>query len=172
MNVFCYPRLLSNPRLAAALYVESAAAPHFGFPARVPLVNNRCDRTEIDMRLGDLLVEAKLTEGDFQRAPKALLSRYRNFEEMFDIHHLPQSATHFYSYQILRNVMAAHAGNRSFCVLLDARRPDLIDAFYAIVKCVIPLDLRTRCRVLTWQELAPLLPRKLQTFLADKYGIE
>src|SRR4029077_20429099 len=134
----------------AALYVDSAAAPHFGFPARVALVNDRCDRTEIDMRLGDLLVEAKLTEGDFQRGPKAQLLRYRDFVEVFDIHQLPQSATHFYSYQILRNVLAAHVGDRSFCVLLDARRPDLIDAFYAVVKCIIPLDLRTRCRVLTW----------------------
>ncbi len=31
--------------------------------------------------------------------------------------------------------------------------------------------LRTRCQVLTRQELAPLLPPKLQAFLDEKYGI-
>jgi hypothetical protein len=36
---------------------------------------------------------------------------------------------------------------------------------------VRPADLRTRCQVLTWQELAPLLPEDLQDFLDLKYGI-
>jgi hypothetical protein len=31
--------------------------------------------------------------------------------------------------------------------------------------------LRLRCRVLTWQEIAAVLSRKLQAFLAQKYGI-
>jgi len=30
--------------------------------------DSRTDRTEIDMKLGDLMVEAKLTEADFRRA--------------------------------------------------------------------------------------------------------
>jgi hypothetical protein len=51
MNVFCYPRLLRNARVATALGLEPGLVPHFGFPARVPLENNRCDRTEVDMRL-------------------------------------------------------------------------------------------------------------------------
>jgi hypothetical protein len=41
------------------------------------------------MRLGDLLVEAKLTEGDFQRAEKAKVLRYRDFLEGFDEDRLP-----------------------------------------------------------------------------------
>jgi hypothetical protein len=32
-------------------------------------------------------------------------------------------------------------------------------------------DLRTRLKVLTWQELAALLPGTLQEFLDRKYGI-
>jgi hypothetical protein len=124
------------------------------------------------MRLGDLLVEAKLTEGDFQRAQKAKLPRYRDFLEVFDEDGLPQTEGYFNSYQLIRNVLAAHAARCSFCVLLDARRPDLVEAFYGAVKCVRPVELRTSCRVLTWQELARVLPPKLQTFLAEKYGIE
>lgn len=172
MNVFCYPGLLANARIAGTLGLERGLVPQFGFPARVPLKNNRCDRTEVDMRLGDLLVEAKLTEGDFQHAEKVKVLRYRHFLDVFEEEQLPQSETHYDSYQLIRNVLAAHASRCSFCVLLDARRPDLIEAFYAVVKCVTHVELRTECRALTWQELAQVLPQKLQAFLAVKYGIE
>jgi hypothetical protein len=172
MNVFCYPKLLTNVRVARTLGLQPGVVPHFGFPARVPLEINRCDRTEVDMRLGDLLVEAKLTEGDFQRAEKVKVVRYRDFLDVFEHDRLPQSETHYEGYQLIRNVLAAHASRCSFCVLLDVRRPDLLEAFYAVVKCVTPVDLRTACRVLTWQELAGVLPQKLQAFLAAKYGIE
>jgi hypothetical protein len=56
-------------------------------------------------------------------------------------------------------------------VLLDARRPDLIGAWFDIMKCVRIADLRTRCKVLTWQELAEVLPPELRRFLDQKYGI-
>jgi hypothetical protein len=40
-----------------------------------------------------------------------------------------------------------------------------------VMKCVRPVDLRIRCKVLTWQELAKALPPRLQEFLSEKYGI-
>ena len=55
-------------------------APGFGWRARVPLRNGRFDRTEVDMRLGGLLVEAKLTESDFQTCKAAVAESYRDFE--------------------------------------------------------------------------------------------
>jgi hypothetical protein len=33
------------------------------------------------------------------------------------------------------------------------------------------MDLKTRCKVLTWQELSAALPLRLQQFLEPKYGI-
>jgi hypothetical protein len=172
MNVFCYPGVLRGPHVPRMLGLDPELSPQFGWRARVPLENNRCDRTEIDMRVGNLLVEAKLTEGDFQQAEKSKLSRYRDFLHVFDADRLVQSGGHYVSYQLIRNALAAYASRCSFCVLLDARRPDLIEAWYAVLKCVEPVDLRTACRVLTWQELARVLPEKLQIFLALKYGIE
>jgi hypothetical protein len=71
----------------------------------------------------------------------------------------------------LRNVLAACALRCSFCVLVDGRRPDLTEAWYAVMKCVKPVELRTALRILTWQELAWVLPSRLQAFLATKYGI-
>jgi hypothetical protein len=67
--------------------------------------------------------------------------------------------------------LAAQANGSAMCVLYDARRPDLQQAWFEIMRCVRPLDLKLRCKALTWQELAAAVPRKLQVFLEEKYGI-
>jgi hypothetical protein len=172
MNVFCYPGVFRNGRLSSMLDSEPFAIPNFGFRACVPLANGKFDRTEIDMWLGDLLVEAKLTESDFQSAPKALVRAYRDFADLFDEEGLPQTGQRYQSYQLIRNILAAHAFNLAFCLLTDARRPGMIEACYSIVKCVRLIDLRIRCKVLTWQELTQALLRGLRKFLCEKYGIE
>jgi Restriction Endonuclease associating with ARP len=172
MNVFCYPRLLTDSRITSVLGLPRALVPRFGVPARVPLAADLWDRTEIDMRLGNLLVEAKLTESGFQSAGWPMLARYRDFLEVFEVERLPRSRQRFHSYQLIRNVLAAHATHSSFCALLDARRPNLMDAVYVVLKCVRPVELRTSCSILTWQELARALPTRLRAFLAEKYGID
>jgi hypothetical protein len=171
MNIFCYPNALRSRGVPALLGVDPDQPPHFGYKARVPLTNGRFDRTEVDLRLGDLLIEAKLTESDFQSAGKNVLFAYRDFAEVFDHHQLPQTECRFLSYQLVRNVLAAHALQCSFGVLLDARRLDLVDAWYAVMRCVKPVELRTKLRMSTWQEVAETAPPKLQAFLATKYGI-
>jgi hypothetical protein len=171
MNIFCYPQL-SRSGVFDLLGADSAGRADFGVKARVPLLNGRTDQTEVDMRLGDLLVEAKLTESDFQKATKKAMARYCDFSAVFDAEQLPQTEDSYLSYQLLRNVLAAHALACSFSVLLDARRPDLLEAWYSVMRCVKPVQLRTALRVLTWQELARPLPATLQDFLAAKYGIE
>ncbi len=194
MNIFCYPRVFADGRLAALLGVDPDAAPEFGVKARVPLLGLKFDRTEIDMRLGSLLVEAKLTESDFQSKAATVVEAYRDFNEVFDTQLLPRVqvwqslppwaddpecntspskplVSAYAGYQLIRNVLAAAASNSSFCVLHDARRPDLREQWYGIMRCVRPAALRTRCQVLTWQELAQVLPPKLRAFLEEKYGI-
>jgi hypothetical protein len=171
MNIFCFPGTLRNRRVPDLLGVEAGFVPEFGFRARVPLANGRADRTEVDMRLGELLVESKLTESDFQCREVALVESYRDFADVFECRKLPQDARGFLSYQLIRNVLAAHHSQCSFCVMLDARRPDLREAWFAVMSCIRIVDLRLRCKVLTWQELAEVLPAKLQRFLQEKYGI-
>ena len=170
MNIFCYPRLLRDERVLALLGVHAGVQPEFGFRARVPLLRG-FDATEVDMRLGDLLVEAKLTESDFQTCSERHLARYRDVEEVFEREELPRNGERYASYQLIRNVLAAHALGNSFCVLLDGRRPDLLEQWYAVMRCVRFHELRVRCKVLTWQEMAGVLPLKLKSFLAEKYGI-
>ena len=171
MNVFCYPGVSRDGRIARLLGAEPGTSAYFGYKARIPLANGKFDRTEVDLRLGDLLVEAKLTESDFQRGRKEVLLAYRDFADVFDRWGLPQMGDHYLSYQLLRNVLAAYALQCSFCVLVDARRPDLADAWYAVMKCVRSVELRTKLRISTWQEVAQASPARLRAFLAVKYGI-
>jgi hypothetical protein len=172
MNIFCHPSVSRDDRVSALLGAEPGLPPCFGYKARVPLANGRFDRTEVDLRVGDLLIEAKLTESDFQSATKVVLSAYRDFSDVFDHQQLPQTDERYLSYQLLRNVLAAYALQCSFCVLIDARRPDLADAWYAVMKCVKPVALRTELRMSTWQEVAQAAPPRLRVFLSAKYGIE
>ncbi len=171
MNIFCYPGVASDRQVLHLLGAEADGPPQFGYKPRVPLLQGKFDRTEVDMRLGNLLVEAKLTEGDFQRKAKAALASYRDFAAVFYRRQLPQQSNHYLSYQLIRNVLAAYAADCSFCVLLDARRPDLLEAWFAVMQAIRSADLRVRCKVLTWQELAAVLSPILRDFLEEKYAI-
>jgi hypothetical protein len=175
MNVFCYSGVTEDAALRALLGLGAGESgmgqPVFGVRIGVPLSNGRADRTEIDMQMGDLLVEAKLTESNFQSAPLRLLTRYRDWEEVFDIGALPQQGETFFGYQLIRGALAAYAQGASFCVLCDARRPDLVEAWYAVMRAVRLYELRHRLKLLTWQELAGVLPGELALFLEQKYGI-
>jgi len=227
MNIFCTPGVIESAAIRNALGIENDAKPTvrpndqdlslgtpvFGWKARVPLANGRFDRTEVDMRLGSLLVEAKLTESDFQSRAAAIVETYRDLDSVFDRDRLPRAeiaaarwmrASEFpendsqefesvlgdpdlasaidtvfrppgepgyASYQLIRNVLAAYAAESCFCVIHDARRPDLREQWFQVMAAVRSADLRTRLKVMTWQELAALLPAGLQEFLDVKYGI-
>ncbi|MFZ0305698.1 MAG: hypothetical protein WAL75_23615 [Terracidiphilus sp.] len=218
MNIFCTPGVVESAPLQGVLGVEAGAQPEFGWKAKVPLANGRFDRTEVDMRLGSLLVEAKLTESDFQRRSASIVEGYRDFNAVFERDLLPRAAIPtarprrasefpednsqefeslicdpdlfpvedpidpdpivvapvepgYESYQLIRNVLAAQATGTSFCVLHDARRPDLREVWFEVMTAVKSAELRVRQKVLTWQELAAYLPDELREFLDVKYGI-
>lgn len=218
MNVFCTPGVVESERVRRVLGIERDEAPEFGWKARVPLASGRFDRTEVDMRWGGLLVEAKLTEADFQSKPAAVVESYRDFDAVFARELLPRmeirtarrrSAVEFAeeftqeweeggdevialefqaglvarareaepaesgyaSYQLIRNVLAAHASGCSFCVIHDERRADLREAWFEVMAAVKSAEMRVRCKVTTWQEVAELVTGELQEFLDRKYGI-
>ncbi|HKD80557.1 MAG TPA: hypothetical protein VKH81_12745 [Candidatus Angelobacter sp.] len=171
MNIFCHPGVTRRREVALLLGTDIGDVPEFGFRPHVPLLSGAKERTEVDMKLGSVLFEAKLTEGDFQIQGPSTVEQYRDFREAFDCFLLPRRGRDYVSYQLLRNVLAAYALNLQFCVLIDARRPDLLEQWYGIIRSVAPTDLRTRCKILTWQELACCLPATLERFLSAKYGI-
>ena len=171
MNIFCHPGVMQRKEVQGLLGVESNTQLEFGFKPRTPLHAGKRDNSEVDMKIGSLLVEAKLTEPDFQRAASSLVARYQDLEVVFDVSELPVCDGKHEGYQLIRNTLAAYAMDCSFCVFCDARRPDLIEYWYRILRAVRSYELRCRLKLLTWQELAASLPEDLQVFLASKYGI-
>jgi hypothetical protein len=173
MSVFCHPKV-SEPLspLRRFLNLDPAAELVFGAKPRVPTVDGRIDRTEVDLQVGDLLIEAKLTEGDFQFARWEAVRRYRDFEAVFDPTLLPERKGKLEGYQLVRGILGALAEEATrFCLLCDARRPDLIASWYRVVSAMRSSDRHWRCCVLTWQELVHTLPPSLRLWLREKYGI-
>jgi hypothetical protein len=172
MNIFCYPGILRRQATCSLLGIPPGIHPEFGVRAGIPLNNGAKDRSEMDLRLGDLLVEAKLTEGDFQTARCDLVDRYRDLDSVFEIDRLPRRKEKYRSCQLIRGALAAHAHGASFAVVCDQRRQDMIDACFEVLSAVASAELRCRMSVVTWQELAGTLPSKVRAFLAEKYGID
>jgi hypothetical protein len=94
MNIICHPKVFNGKTLAPAvarlLGVDPVTQPIFGIRPGVPLCGNLKDRTEIDLQLNNLFVEAKLTETSFQTAKPSLIERYRDLETVFDRDRLPR----------------------------------------------------------------------------------
>jgi len=90
MNVFCDPGVVESAVVRNVLGVEGDAEPVLGWKARAPLASGRFDRTEVDMRWSGLLVEAKLTEGDFQTRAARIVEGYRDFDAVFEREFLPR----------------------------------------------------------------------------------
>ncbi len=170
MNVFCYPRVWTRG-LRALMGVSGNERMEFGIRSEAPLERDLVNTTEIDMRVGDLLVEAKLTEGDFQFAPMRLVERYVDFGGVFDRELLETTRRGVRSYQLIRGVLTAHAVGGRFCVLCDGRRVDLIADWFQVMAAVRSFEVQARLRLVTWQEIAAVVPSRLQEFLAQKYGI-
>jgi hypothetical protein len=177
MNIFCHPQVFDSgslaPVIANLLNVDARTQPCFGGHPGVPLCSGLLDRTEIDLQLNTLFIEAKLTESGFQTAKPRLIDRYRDLEAVFDILRLPWTPNGtVQGYQLIRNVLAAFASDASFCVLCDARRRDLVETWYSVLAAVHRPTFAWRLKLLTWQELTAALPEDLQQFLAAKYGID
>jgi hypothetical protein len=174
MNVFCHPQAFAAASsLRLLLATEAPERLQFGWKPRIPLLADHVERTEVDLRIGDLFIEAKLTEVDFPPAPRVRVERYRDLSCVFDTKLLPRIAESYLHYQLIRGVLSVFAeeGIR-YCVICDARRPDLIDAWFSVASAVrLPL-LRSRLQLTTWQEIAATLPRSMRMWLEDKYGIE
>lgn len=171
MNIFCYPGITRRSAVCSLLGIHPRLHPQFGVNPRLPLITGHADRTEIDMCLGHLFVEAKLTESGFQHARPDLVLRYKDFGIVFDPSELRTRRGMYESYQLIRGILAAHHCDQSFLLLYDARREDLKEQFYRALRAVRSCELRSRLAILSWQELSFALPKALRQFLQEKYGI-
>lgn len=170
MNCFCYPGAAVAVMMEFDL-PDPEAVPDFGLKAKLPLLDGSNDATEVDMRIGATLFEAKLTEQDFTSRPLSHVKRYKDLEEYFNVSALVGTGDEVHGYQLVRNVLAAAHHDAGLVVLLDARRPDLMTECWRVHAAVHDTGLRMRCGFRTWQEVAAASPASLADFLGEKYGL-
>ncbi len=123
------------------------------------------------MKINNVLFESKLTENSFTQKRKDVVESYDWFDIVFNRRYLHQDQTHYENYQLIRNILAAYEHNCSFCLLCDARRPDLIREFHLTVRCIKDIDVRSKCNVVFWQEIVERVEPALRAFLCKKYGL-
>lgn len=175
MNIFCDRFMKTSKGLLKLLNVGDLGKLTFGYSPGVALMKNGVDKTEIDLYILDgdkkIFCESKLTETDFVFKPLSEFQRYKDFEAVFDSTKLPVYREFVGNYQLVRNILAAYQFNASFYLFIDARRPDLAKSFYQTLRCVKDIDLRTRCEVFYWQDLAAVAYADLRHFLQEKYAL-
>ena len=91
MNIFCHPKVFAETSIRTMLNTDRDAEPEFGFKPGVPLHRGMRDSTEVDLKIGELLVEAKLTEPHFQWAGPKLISRYRDWRRFLIARNYPSA---------------------------------------------------------------------------------
>ena len=170
MSIFCHPQLITWKGVADLLGFEPSD-PVFGLKARVAKQETNGDATEIDLAIGDCLIEAKLTEKDFTEKSVPEVLRYTHLQEHFHVDLLAQQNGHFQNYQVIRNLLAAIQRRRNHVLMCDERRPDLVVHYMDTVSCLRDPAHRVNCRVVFWQDLARSSGKNLSEFLASKYGI-
>lgn len=169
MSIFCHPQVLDWKGIRQLLNV-SAAVPKFGIKALVAKGNNRGDETEIDMGIGDLFVESKLTEKDFTQKEASVVEEYVDLDKQFHKKYLRRERGNFDNYQIIGNLLAATQHNKRHILLCDERRPDLVQRYMETVYCARDIHTRNKCRVVFWQQIGKACGASLSQFLEEKYG--
>ena len=133
------------------------------------MIGGRVDCTEIDLRIGDLMIEAKLTETDFQVVRFELAERYLHFHAVLISTACPEEQTG--CSRIPGRTSLAVAEECRYCLICDERRPDLVARWFEVLAAIRHSDQRCRCVLVTWQEISRTLPKGLQKWLEEKYGI-
>ena len=172
MNCFCCPG--APEAIVRGLGLDPGPSPGpmiFGFLAKLKLTDGGLDATEVDLRFGALLFEAKLTEADFTSRPKPHVFRYATLLDAFNVDVLPSDGASFRGYQVIRNILAAQEHGASSVVIVDARRPDLREEWEAVSTAIKVPALAARCHLRTWQDVAAAAPAGLKVFLEAKYGV-
>lgn len=169
MSIFCYPRITACKGLTSLLNIAPNTRPVFGWN---PEFSNEDPKypTEVDMKIGNNIFEAKLTESDFTDKEQDIVLGYEQFGDTFETSLLKIQNGKYKNYQLTRNFLAAKKYDFHFTLLVDMRRPDLIREFLDTVKAVKDPALTSRLNFITWQEITEVVPAALKGWLKEKYG--
>lgn len=165
MNIFAYPNILENESLRNLLGVNQNECIEFGWN---PVFENETRKTEIDMKIGNSIFEAKLTESNFTKKSQNIVLNYPNVEQVIDLTALYKGEDVLY-YQLIRNLLTAYKYKGDFKLIVDESRSDLIRAFKKVKEAIKTKELKNRFNFLTWQEITEKLEGDLNIYITKKY---
>lgn len=166
INFFIHPKIREWKSLRDLISINQSDDIEFGWN---PQFDNEANhKTEIDMKIGNSIFEAKLTEKDFTSKELQIVLGYSNVENIIDLKVLTNNNI-VSNYQLIRNLLTAEKHGFKFNLLIDETRIDLIREFYK-VKCAIKVNsLLDNFNFITWQEISNCVGVDLKNYITEKY---
>jgi len=168
MNIFCCPDVWESDGIAALI---GCRCHHPAFFLTCPLVRNdgRLDPTSIDVVFEDVFCQAVSANERFVGQQISIVKKYRCFEELFDVKCLPSYNGIYENFRTIRNLLSAYQYGKRHILLCDDRRSDLVNAYFATVAAIKNDGLRSRCRIVFWQDLLRLVDADLSDFVRNRF---
>src|SRR5690554_1568146 len=127
MNIFAHPKIKEWKSLRDLISIGQSDNIEFGW--NPVFANEKNYKTEIDMKIGNSIFEAKLIEKDFNQKKLKIVLAYSNIENIIDLKDLTNNEI-VSNYQLIRNLLTAEKYDYKFNLLIDGTRTDLIREFY------------------------------------------
>jgi len=168
MNIFCYPKFKNWKGPSKLLRINTNKKFEFGWNPNFDNENQK-HKTEIDLKVGKTIFEAKLTEANFTKKRKEVVESYVDLHTIFEKSLLCHSNGQYTNYQLIRNILTAYKYGLNFTLLIDDRRIDLIKEFIITIKSIKSYDLRKNLNIITWQEIIDTCGEELKSYISKKY---
>jgi hypothetical protein len=166
MNFFAYPRIKEWKSLRDLISINQSDNIEFGWN---PIFENEKNhKTEIDMKIGASIFEAKLIEEDFTKKELEVVLAYQNIKNIIDLDALTNNNI-VSNYQLIRNLLTADKHKCKFNLLLDETRIDLIREFYKVKSAIKNKTLSYNFNFITWQEISTCVGFELKNYITEKY---
>lgn len=167
MNFFAHPKIKEWKSLRVLISIDQSDNIEFGW---YPVFANETTthKTEIDMKIGNSIFEAKLTEKDFTQKDLKVVLTYSNIQNIIDLKDFTNNNI-VSNYQLIRNLLTAEKYNFKFNLLIDESRTDLIREFYKVKSAIKVKSLQDNFNFLTWQEISNSVGLDLKNYITEKY---
>ncbi len=168
MNIFCCPDVWNSDGIDALI---GCRCHHPAFFLTCPLLINdgRLDPTSIDIVFEDVFCQAVSPNERFVGQQVSVVNKYRCLEELFDVESLPSHNGIYENFRTIRNLLSAYQYGKRHVLLCDDRRSDLVEAYFATVAAIKNEELRSRCRIVFWQDLLHFVDADLSDFVSRRF---
>ena len=166
MNIFAYPEIRNLKKFQDLLSINPKDDIEFGW--NPILANEKRYKTEIDVKIGNSIFEAKLTESDFKSKNLNIVLLYEDVETILDLKALTKDEI-VSNYQLVRNLVTAKKYGYKFHLLIDDSRDDLRFEFDKVKNSIIDKTLANSIELITWQQISTCVSDDLKEFLTEKY---